>query len=388
MKKRVLSIVLALTMIFSLAAVTGMTASAETYGDFEYEVLNNGTVEITGYNGNSKSLDIPSTIGEKTVTIIGLSAFENCKTLTSVKIPDSITEIGGYAFENCTSLSSVSIGKNVKYILPYAFENTAYYNDINNWEDGILYIGDYAISGHLVKWYDEQNPFKVITEAQGDVAIKNGTRLIADFAFGGGDKITSVTMPNSVSIIGTLAFYGCTSLKNVSFGNGVKLIDGEAFGKCTSLSKITIPGSVTEIASYAFVDCPLIKEVTLPASVKIIGTGAFGYVSSPKEDTVIEDYAPLKGFHINCYEYSEAEYYATQNGFDYTTLYAEYGDVNFDSKVNMLDVLLIRKYIAKQPIALDNNLADVTCDDKVNMLDVLLIRKYIAKQPVTLGPKG
>ena len=63
MKKRVLSILLALAMIFSLAAVTGMTASAETYGDFEYEVLNNGTVEITGYNGNSKSLDIPSTIG-------------------------------------------------------------------------------------------------------------------------------------------------------------------------------------------------------------------------------------------------------------------------------------------------------------------------------------
>ena len=65
-----------------------------------------------------------------------------------------------------------------------------------------------------------------------------------------------------------------------------------------------------------------------------------------------------------------------------------YGDVNYDGKVNMLDVLLIRKYIAKQPIDLDENLADVTCDDKINMLDVLLIRKYIAKQPVTLGPKG
>ena len=67
---------------------------------------------------------------------------------------------------------------------------------------------------------------------------------------------------------------------------------------------------------------------------------------------------------------------------------AEYGDVNYNGKVNMLDVLLIRKYIAKQPIDLDETLADVTCDDKVNMLDVLLIRKYIAKQPVTLGPKG
>ena len=53
----------------------------------------------------------------------------------------------------------------------------------------------------------------------------------------------------------------------------------------------------------------------------------------------------------------------------------------------MLDVLLIRKYIAKQPVTIDIVAADVTDDGTVNMLDVLLIRKYIAKQPVMLGPK-
>ena len=54
----------------------------------------------------------------------------------------------------------------------------------------------------------------------------------------------------------------------------------------------------------------------------------------------------------------------------------------------MTATLLMRKYIANQPIDLDTNLADVNCDDNVDMLDVLLMRKYIAKQPVTLGPKG
>ena len=66
----------------------------------------------------------------------------------------------------------------------------------------------------------------------------------------------------------------------------------------------------------------------------------------------------------------------------------KYGDATGDGVINMLDVLLIRKYIAKQPVSVNADVADVNCDDAVNMLDVLLIRKYIAKQPVTLGPKG
>ncbi|MGN0114639.1 MAG: dockerin type I repeat-containing protein [Acutalibacteraceae bacterium] len=65
-----------------------------------------------------------------------------------------------------------------------------------------------------------------------------------------------------------------------------------------------------------------------------------------------------------------------------------YGDANNDGNINMLDVLLIRKYIAKQPVTLNLDAAEVTGDGNVNMLDVLLIRKYIAKQPVELGPKG
>ena len=69
------------------------------------------------------------------------------------------------------------------------------------------------------------------------------------------------------------------------------------------------------------------------------------------------------------------------------TSFTTYGDADGNGAINMLDVLLIRKYIAKQPVALDTIVADVNCDNAVNMLDALLIRKFIAKQPVTLGPQ-
>lgn len=65
-----------------------------------------------------------------------------------------------------------------------------------------------------------------------------------------------------------------------------------------------------------------------------------------------------------------------------------YGDANDDGDIDMRDVLLIRKYIAKQPVKPNLAASDVTYDGDIDMRDVLLIRKYIAKQPVTLGPQN
>jgi hypothetical protein len=56
-----------------------------------------------------------------TVTSIGGSAFNNCTNLASVTIPNSVTSIGGSAFNNCTSLTSVTIPNSVTSIGQQAF---------------------------------------------------------------------------------------------------------------------------------------------------------------------------------------------------------------------------------------------------------------------------
>lgn len=50
------------------------------------------------------------------------------------------------------------------------------------------------------------------------------------------NKITSITIPNTVKEIGNGAFFRCTSLNNVVIPNGVISIGGSAFYNCTSLT--------------------------------------------------------------------------------------------------------------------------------------------------------
>lgn len=96
-------------------------ALAETNGDFEYTVLNDGTAQITKYNGQSALLTIPKALDGCAVTSIGDSAFNSCSRLKSVVISDGITSIGNEAFYYCENLTSIKIPNSVAIIGDYAF---------------------------------------------------------------------------------------------------------------------------------------------------------------------------------------------------------------------------------------------------------------------------
>ena len=206
------------------------------------------------------------------VTSIGDSTFYDCTSLTSVTIPDSVTSIENYAFADCTSLTSITIPDSVTSIGDGDFGGTAYYNDKSNWDNGILYIGN-----HLIK---------AKRDISGSAVIKQGTKIIADFAFSYCKSLTSITIPDSVIRIGKYAFSGCTSLTNITIPNSVTSIGIWAFADCVSFTSIIIPNSVTSISGGAFYGCASLISITIPDSVKSIGNSTFSDCTSLTSITI------------------------------------------------------------------------------------------------------
>ena len=104
-KKRRFSYEAQMSLTYSVAEEM---SDAFTSGDYEYIILDDGTVKITKYNGSAQELAIPDTLDGKKVTSIGNRVFSACRSLTSIFISDSVSQLDKLAFFGCR-FSSQSI---------------------------------------------------------------------------------------------------------------------------------------------------------------------------------------------------------------------------------------------------------------------------------------
>ena len=100
MKKLLAVLFAALLMMAACACAEEAEPTVYTSGDWKYVLLEDGTAEIAGYNGNATELTVPAEIDGYAVTSIGDRAFFWCDSLTSITLPGSITSIGDNAFSN------------------------------------------------------------------------------------------------------------------------------------------------------------------------------------------------------------------------------------------------------------------------------------------------
>ena len=271
MKKKVLSAVLALALVFGSAAAlpqgfitesSGISVSAASElvsGSYKYKVLGDNTVQITGYTGKAASVTIPSTLGGKTVTSIGYSAFSMNSTLTSVAFPDTLKEIGSVAFLGCAKLQAVSFGKGLQKIGSSAFAQ----NKLTSVTipANVTQIGEKA--------FENCTSLKSVT-------IKSGeTATVDNYAFHGCSALTTVDFGKTVSAIGTSAFEGCKALTKVTIPASVKSINQSAFKNCKGLTTLDLGNGVETIAANAFINCSALNSVTFGTNLKSIGDSAF-----------------------------------------------------------------------------------------------------------------
>ena len=184
-------------------------------------------------------------IKDGTIGIAGY-AFNVCRGLTSVTIPNSVTNIGDRAFYY-SGLTSVTIPNSVTSIGQDAFDDTPWYN---NQPDGLVYAGRMAYK------------YKGAMPEGAWINIEEGTIGIADYAFLDCSEIESVSIPNSMTSIGKFAFSGCNGLTRLYIpDNSVSSIGNYAFSDCSGMTSLTISNSVTSIGYGAFFNCSGLKLI-------------------------------------------------------------------------------------------------------------------------------
>ncbi len=162
------------------------------------------------------------TVNLNNTSSIGDMSFENCISLKSIEIPETITEIGTYAFSGCSSLMDISLPSNPINLIGSVFYGSGYFNDKNNWVNGILYIDNYLLTTN--------NDLLNLNE----ITVKEGTIVVAENAFtNNGKNLTKINLPEGLKFIGKSAFSSLYKLESINIPSTVTSIGYGAFSGTT-----------------------------------------------------------------------------------------------------------------------------------------------------------
>lgn len=217
--------------------------------EIEHVIINEGIASIGAeafgfqYTSNCYS-NLSSVSIAPTVTKIGSCAFTNAEKLKSIDLPN-VTSIG-YAAFNGTGIQSLMLPSTLE---TFEYEDSRGFLSCGNLQsitvdpgnqkyrsvDGVLFAGNKLLR------YPAGKAGNIYT-------VPSGTTWIATSAFADNENITTISIPSSVSKIDSLAFEQCSKLAKITIAEGVTRVASDAFWG-TALTSIVLPASVNDFTT-------------------------------------------------------------------------------------------------------------------------------------------
>ncbi len=166
---------------------------------------------------SSKNLKEVSFNNNSRIETIGEYAFNHCKGLEIVNLPDSITRLPDGVFSHCYSLKTIKL------------------------PDGMMELGDVVFSGSALE----------------HLVLPSGIKNIGHSVFRGCANLRSIKMPDKLENLGMSTFEDCHVLVKAEFPESIKLqyLPEDTFFNCRAIKYIYLPGSIKETRACAFSNC-------------------------------------------------------------------------------------------------------------------------------------
>ncbi|MBR2460215.1 MAG: leucine-rich repeat domain-containing protein [Clostridia bacterium] len=163
-------------------------------------------------------------------------AFYDCRSITSVSLPDTVTSIGVCAFMGCSSLRTFKIPKGMTSVADYTF---AWCSDLRT------------------------------------VTVSNMLQAIGQSAFSSCEKLSAFVFPDGIESIGKDAFKSCTAITELVFPSSLRSIDEGAFSSCYALSSVILENGLEALKRKAFAHCSALTKIFLPATLITVKRDVF-----------------------------------------------------------------------------------------------------------------
>lgn len=261
MKKRIVSLLLALLMaallvpVQALAATVASGSCGDKGSNVRWSLDTNGVLTISGtgrmadYAGTDtwnsifigttapwkdQRSQIRSLVVKSGVEYIGSCAFYECENLSGdIRLPEGVVAIGARAFIS-SGIENVYLPESLEHIYEYAF-------------------------------YDCPDLLSV--------KMPSHLTTLAECAFGFAEKLQSIVVPEGITEIRDMTFRYCKSLKRVVLPNGLVRLGTMSFD-CAGMSSIDLPSSLVELGDGSFSGTRL-TSVTIPSGVTAIPDDCF-----------------------------------------------------------------------------------------------------------------
>lgn len=201
-------------------------------------IITEGVIEE--YIGDSEEIRIPPGVID-----IEIYAFEDCRSLRDISIPESVEMFGAFAFRNCTRLRN-------RPVTDDPVSNPALDDSVNRPEEAR------EVDDETAEIDNADVPYYLLPPDPDGFVIVDGVL----FYYRGNAK--EVVIPDGVTRIGASVFDKCTSVTSFVIPDSVEIIDAYAFSRCIRLQSIRIPDSVTRLHRTAFAECRNLRQIILP----------------------------------------------------------------------------------------------------------------------------